>query len=343
MLLGVLALVSVAEPQAFAAADLKRASTLCSMAGVSMANAHHFEQVQRILLALIKSMSTAIDSRDHLTAGHSLRVAGYSVGLAICATSDAEITPHVLFTESDIQEIFYAGLLHDVGKIGVREEVLTKATRLPQTHIDFICMKLGLWGSLTGEAWTESAQRLQRLNRAYRATAEDEALIQRLTGQKLMHAGSVISLLSEDERDRLLTPRGNLTVTEWAEIKRHPDESFRILEGIPFQGYFPNILTIIRQHHERLDGTGYPAGAAGEDILLQSRILAIVDVFDSLRRDRHYKKALPEDKALAILDDEAARGKLDADLARLFRRDLREIERIAEERMNQLTAGELIH
>jgi len=139
--------------------------------------------------------------------------------------------------------------------------------------------------------------------------------------------GSTVTILSEDECRRMLTPRGNLTPLEWQEIKRHPEESHRILQNIPFTTHFPNILTIVLQHHERLDGSGYPSGASGRQLITQSRIMAIVDVYDALRQDRHYKKALSRDMALTILRQEARRKKLDARLVELFCRDIEEIEK----------------
>ncbi len=326
MNLGALVLVGMDEEHPFRAAHLKKMSTLASVAGIAMANAHHFEQTQQILVALIKAMATAIDARDRMTAGHSQRVAQYALGLARAANRDTSLCPHVSFSESDMQEIFYAGLLHDVGKIGVREEVLTKATRLPRPHLELIGLRLALWGELNGVDWKEAYGRLEMINKAYDLGPDDKSILDRFVSERLEVAGTTIPLLTGEERQRFLTPRGNLTPEEWLEIKRHPEESIRILENIPLTNYFPNMLTMILQHHERLDGSGYPYGISGDAIVVQSRIMAIVDIYDALRQDRHYKKGLSQDMALDILREEARRATLDVRLVELFCQDIDAIE-----------------
>lgn len=325
--MGVLALAGVDRSQTFTSGHLKKAATLAGVGSISLANSHHFEQVQFILMALIKAMATAIDARDRLTAGHSQRVAQYALGLAMRTSEDHVLCPEVSFSDEQLQELFYAGLLHDVGKIGVREEVLTKETRLPRPHLELVGLRLALWGEMGSRPWKELYARLEIINKAYDITDEDSELVQMLCTESLQVGGSTTSILSEEEGRRLLTPRGNLTPLEWEEIKRHPEESHRILQNIPFTTHFPNILTIVLQHHERLDGSGYPYGASGRKLIIQSRIMAIVDVYDALRQDRHYKKALSRDMALTILRQEARRKKLDARLVELFCRDIEKIEK----------------
>jgi len=325
--LGALVLAGMEEVEPFQSVHLKRMGTLTTVAGIAMANAIHFEQIQKILTALMQTMATTIDSRDRLTAGHSHRVARLAQGLMQVASADQTLLSDMQFTEADLQEIYYAGLLHDVGKIGVREEVLTKATRLPAPHLELIGLRLALWGQLNERDWEDTHAKLQRINRAYDLSVKDEAFLNALAREHLSVGGRTMQILSDDERDRLLTPRGNLTPEEWEEIKRHPAESHRILKNIPFTSYFPNLLTMIHQHHERLDGSGYPEGTQAKDIIAQSRMLAIVDIYDSLRRDRHYKKALSQDMALRILREEAAQGKLDKRLVEVFCSNVDKIER----------------
>ena len=137
-------------------------------------------------------------------------------------------------------------------------------------------------------------------------------------------------MLQPDERKCLTVRRGNLTAEERMEIERHPAESKRILEHIPFQDDLSQLLTIIGQHHERLDGSGYPEGLLADDILIQSRILAIVDIYDAITQERHYKPATPKERALKILSLEAAEGKLDQNLVDLFITKISDIETGAE-------------
>lgn len=323
--LGALALAETRGARPFRSVHLKRVRTLTSVAGIAMSNAILFGRVQEVLTSLMQTMATAIDSRDHRTAGHSHRVARYAQGLMHFAA--LELEPEANFSEAELQEIYYAGLLHDVGKIGVREEVLTKATRLPASHLELIGLRLALWGQIENREWEGLYASLERINRAYDLSADDVELVTACSRIEVQAAGRSLALVASEERRRLLTPRGNLTAEEWEEIKRHPAESHRILKNIPFTGFFPNLLTMVLQHHERLDGSGYPQGLAGEAVLPQSRILAIVDVFDSLRRDRHYKKALSQELALRILREEARLGKLDPALTEVFIRHIAAIEK----------------
>lgn len=323
---GALVMASGPSSRPFGSGHLKQTTTLATVTGIAMANAHHFHQVQRILMSLIQSIATAIDSRDTLTSGHSQRVARIAHSLARAVSQDRREFPDFAFTEMELQEIFYAGLLHDVGKIGVREEVLTKATRLHPRKLELIGMRLELWGAMHQREWTDLFERLQAINSAYDVSEEDEALLYRLANKSIAIGEATIEVLSADELSEFLTPRGNLNAEEWEEIKRHPAESHRILENIPFTSHFPRILQIIVQHHERLDGSGYPAGLEGDELLLQSRILAVADVYDSLRRDRHYKKALSQEMALAILEQEGRLNKLDARVVRVLTGALESVE-----------------
>jgi HD-GYP domain-containing protein (c-di-GMP phosphodiesterase class II) len=97
---------------------------------------------------------------------------------------------------------------------------------------------------------------------------------------------------------------------EWALMRNHPLVGSQIVA--PFE-FFGGGALVIRHHHERWDGTGYPDGLAGEAIPLGARIVAVADVFDALTSDRPYRSALPRDTALAYLIAEAGRT-LDGDV-----------------------------
>jgi len=166
--MGMMVLAAQEPSHGFSSGHLKKATTLASVGSVSLANSYHFEQVQYILMALIKAMATAIDARDRLTAGHSQRVAQYALGLAMQANKDHALCPEIHFSDEELQELFYAGLLHDVGKIGVREEVLTKETRLPRPHLELVGLRLALWGEMGQRPWKEFYARLEIINKALR-------------------------------------------------------------------------------------------------------------------------------------------------------------------------------
>jgi cyclic di-GMP phosphodiesterase len=105
--------------------------------------------------------------------------------------------------------------------------------------------------------------------------------------------------------DRILLKPGPLTEEERLVMMEHPIRGEEICR--PLRSLAP-VLPVIRHHHERLDGSGYPDGLVGDEIPLTARVLQVVDVFDALVSRRPYKPALPEDEALGILNQEIARG-----------------------------------
>ena len=284
----------------------------------AMGNALHFESIQVLINSLMQALATAIDARDPFTAGHSQRVARLGVALAKVVHQDVRFFQDVTFTPSDMEELLYAGLLHDVGKIGIREEVLTKATRLSVATMAVIGQRLALLTMLTGENLDAASETLRRINAADCVTREDTTFVVGLGAREIRVGERAMPILTEQEIACLLIPRGNLTPEERREIERHPAESHRILQHIPFPENMGRLLPIISQHHERLDGSGYPGGLKGPDILLQSRITAIVDIYDAITMARHYKPALPREKALGILWQEARAGRIDARLVELL-------------------------
>ena len=104
-------------------------------------------------------------------------------------------------------------------------------------------------------------------------------------------------------RDDVLLKEGKLTEAEFDQIKLHPVLGEAILKQIqPCQTMAP-LLPGVRSHHERFDGHGYPDGLSGEEIPLFGRLIAVADAFDAMTSDRPYRKGMPVEKALAILED----------------------------------------
>jgi HD-GYP domain-containing protein (c-di-GMP phosphodiesterase class II) len=327
---GVLILAS-RRPSPYTAAHLKHLSILTSVAGIAVSNAFNFESIQVLMDALLQALAEAIDSRDPFTAGHSERVAQLAAAFATSLNSDRDTFPDVHFSDDEIREIYYAGILHDVGKIGIKEEVLTKDSRLPEKLLEIIKMRLQLY-SLTNQEypWLNDYERLRAINASINPSLEDLEFVIELGRRTWEFGGRRMPLLKKDEQKCLLLRHGNLTAEERREIQRHPAESYRILQHIPFKEDFRNLLTAIRQHHERMDGSGYPDGVAGDGLLMQSRILAIVDIYDAITQERHYKAAASREEALMILDKEMREGKLDDRLVRHFARRIAEIEALAD-------------
>jgi len=105
--------------------------------------------------------------------------------------------------------------------------------------------------------------------------------------------------------DAVLLKPGNLDPAEWEIIKRHPEIGFEICRPL---GSLRDVLPLIRHHHERRDGSGYPDGLTGENIPLLARVFQVVDVYDALSNDRPYRGALPRDEAIRTVREETERG-----------------------------------
>jgi len=159
-------------------------------------------------LDLITLVSYALEAIDKYTGGHSLRVSDIA----------GVISEEMGMERDSTKKIKFAGLVHDIGKIGIRESVLTK--------------------------------------------------------------------------------KGKLTVEEYAHVSAHSTIGERIL-GLAIDD--EEILKIVRNHHERYDGAGYPDGISGEDIPLGARILAVADTYDAMTSDRPYRKAMGHQAAVTEL------------------------------------------
>ena len=126
-------------------------------------------------------------------------------------------------------------------------------------------------------------------------------------------------LLMPAEVQRLSIARGSLSSDERLEIESHVTHTFRFLSQIPWTRALRRVPEIAYAHHERLNGQGYPRKMPAETIPIQSKMMAISDVYDALTAsDRPYKKAVPHPAALDILHQEARSGMLDAEMLRVF-------------------------
>jgi HD-GYP domain-containing protein (c-di-GMP phosphodiesterase class II) len=181
-----------------------------------------YGQLQRSICQSLLGLANALEAKDPYTRGHSERVAGLGRRLA----ETLRLPPGATAA------IGQAGLLHDIGKIGVPEQVLRKA--------------------------------------------------------------------------------GTLDADEWAMMRRHPVVGAQIVA--PFE-FLAEGAVLIRHHHERIDGSGYPDGLCRDAIPLGARIIAVADVFDALTTDRPYRKALSGDEADRYLAEQAGRTLDDAVVA----------------------------
>lgn len=328
--------------------------SLASQAAVALANRRLYDSISVLFEGFVKASVTAIESRDPTTSGHSFRVADLTVGLAE-VVNRAERGPYgsLRFTADELRELRYAALLHDFGKVGVREHVLVKSKKLYPGDLDRIRHRLELlmrdlelgvtrrkldlalqrdrgYAEHAAKLDAELATAIAELNEALDVILtlnEPSVQSQDFTSQLLRitarswedHRGRRHTLLTPDEAGVLAIGRGSLTEAERREIQQHVVHTFQFLAQIPWTREFRRIPEIARSHHEKLNGTGYPFGATGDHIPVQSRMMAIADIYDALTAtDRPYRKAIRVEEALEALRDEQRTGALDGALLDLF-------------------------
>jgi HD-GYP domain-containing protein (c-di-GMP phosphodiesterase class II) len=298
----------------FSAEDVRELAALAGLAAVAVENALLHEQNEALLENLVLASSQAIEERDPATNGHSRRVGTLAVALAR-AVHDRAAELGQSYTRDRLRQLRYAALLHDFGKIGVREAVLTKAKKLSAAELGLILERLRRLAAEAGTAFAGSdfARAAELVARANEPRALDEADAQALA------ALAARGWLEREECAVLSIRRGNLTAGEWADMQSHPERSWRILSRVRWPERLAGVPELSYDHHEKPSGTGYPRRLPGGDIPFDARILAVVDVYEALTaQDRPYKPAIPHEKARAIMESMAKNGELDARLTALF-------------------------
>lgn len=328
--------------------EIRLSRTLAGQAAVSIENEGLHAQIERLLESVVKAAVTAIDERDPATAGHSLRVAALTMELAEqVARSDRGRFRDVRFSADQIRELRFAALLHDVGKVTVREDVLLKSHKLPDVLWERVKARFDLIRRTMQLEYAErrarerSASSLARLDSALESDLREldrlRAIVRRSNEPVVIDETAAAALtdiakrtflgvdgnpcpyLTAEELHYLQIPRGTLDARERTEIEAHVANTHRFLSQIPWTSDLKNMVAFAYGHHEKLNGSGYPLGLHDADIPLQTRMITIADVFDALTEaDRPYKPAVPPEKALEIICADARAGLLDRELVDLL-------------------------
>ena len=339
----------------FTTHDAEIVTALAGQAAVSIENSRLYEDIERLFEGFVRAAVTAIEQRDPTTFGHSGRVATMTVGLAevVNRAGDGPFKA-IAFSREQLKELRYAGLLHDFGKVGVREQVLVKAKKLYEPDLALIKNRYAFirrtaeaeYQRQRADFLLEHGHRgyeefIGALDARYHAELEDverflkvvlqadeptvlpEGSFEELTalgGRRFVDIdGHPQPYLTDDEVRYLTIRKGSLDETERLEIESHVTHTYRFLLQIPWTRELSQIPTIAYAHHEKLDGRGYPRKVTAPEIPVQTRMMTISDIFDALTaQDRPYKRAVPLQRALDIMREEVKGGALDGDLFRLF-------------------------
>jgi HD-GYP domain-containing protein (c-di-GMP phosphodiesterase class II) len=340
---------------AFSPRQQEIVQSLAGQAAVALENSQLYDSIQRLFEGFVRAAVTAIETRDPATSGHSFRVANLTVALAE-AVDRADSGPYrsVRFSRDQMRELRYASLLHDFGKVGVREEVLVKAKKLYPSQLEVIKQRFGLLRrTLENESLKarmdyllkHGHEKFQAAQKEFDArlaaqlseveefanaivwanepTVLPEGNFERLADIANLHYedldGTKRPVLTMDEVQMLSIRKGSLDDEERLQIESHVLHTVSFLQQIPWTNELRNVPEIARGHHEKLNGTGYPYKLAAPEIPVQTRMMTISDIFDALAAaDRPYKKAVSIDRALEILGTSVEDGELDPGLFEIF-------------------------
>ncbi len=316
----------------FDAFDEELLLSLASQAGICIETAKLHDDIEQMFEGLVQSFTHALERRNKTTAGHCIRVAKYTIAIAEAINTCPERFGIKPYTPDQLKELRYAALLHDIGKIAVPEAVLDKGNKLTDDQMRTIEYRFHYWKAKLGAQGAGAKPLLERLDRylahlkrvnipVERLTDDDVKLLDEIKAATFVDAdGKERPLISEAEHENLIIRRGNLTTVERKAIEQHIVDTWEILKQVPWPRQFSRVANLAACHHEKNNGSGYPWGFKAEHIPLGGRILAMVDIFEALTaKDRPYKKAMPIEKALAIVEEEVNRGALDKEIFALFK------------------------
>lgn len=342
------------QPIAFGEEIVELLRAVASQAAVSIQKNILIRDINALFESFVQASVKTIEQRDPSTSGHSVRVAETTVALLeALPRSDVSRFSNLELNDELIKEVRYAALLHDFGKVGVRENVLTKANKLSDDRLEMIHYRMELQKERlrrhaveqelemlhTGANDIDVARRrvhrdleaqismlddfFQLISCANIPNVLDDGNFQNLKKIRQYDYrefdGTLNGLITDNDLLALSIRRGSLTPEERREIESHVTHTREFLAVLPWPPELARVPEIAGAHHEKLDGSGYPHGLVGEQIPLASRVMTVCDIYDALTAmDRPYKKAMPSTTALQILEEEAQLGMLDSDMVQIF-------------------------
>ena len=290
-------------------------------------------EMQGMLFSMAEAMAETIEGRTPYNANHTKNVAKRCVEmLDFINQKYKEKKTELYFTEDDKRQLYLAAMLHDVGKMDIPLEVMDKPTKLGarekelKDRLEIIRLHIekdALTGAVSKETATEKLDKITQFvdslgafNCGRPLKEEEWALVREIAESVYTDAaGLEIPYLNEAEIEDLYIKAGTLSQKEREIMQSHVEYTDKILSHVQFGEHFDKVRAMAANHHELLNGKGYPNGIGDKELDVMTRILTIMDIFDSLiADDRPYKKAKPVKVAFDILDEEAEVGKIDKDL-----------------------------
>ncbi len=350
-IIGVLQLLNALDPTTgevinFSPESQKIILSLASQAAVALSNSHLIHDLESLFELFIKTIATTIDERSPYTSGHIRRVAELTMAIAKKINETRQgCFANVKFSDDQMRELRMAAWLHDMGKITTPEYLLDKKTKLQTVHDrihevktrlklikkdymaaaqsekkDPCANKVARSAEAELKALDKEYQFLREVNKGEEFMSDEEiARVKNIAQREFCTNGEMRPLLSIEEVYNLCVRRGTLNQEERNIINNHALVTHKILSGLPFPKKLRHVGDYASAHHENIDGSGYPFGLKGDEIPLQSRIIAIADVFEALTaKDRAYRKAMTLSEAFNIMESMVRDNHIDKDLFEFF-------------------------
>ena len=305
---------------------------LASQTAIAVSNMRYQEELKEQLWSFAEALATAIDERTPYNATHTRQVAKYCGKLADYINELHEKgQEEEYFSVNRREQLVMGALLHDIGKIVTPLEVMNKATRLDGREADIerrlqiidLTAKVDmLEGRLTEEEYKSVSDKAKealditlKVNGMGFLDDDTYSSLEAALDYEYDRGGEKMAFFTEEEKECLRVRKGTLTAKEREIMENHVVVTSKILDKVHFGNYFKDTPVWAGQHHECLNGKGYPNHLTAEDLKTDARIMAVADICDALlATDRPYKKPIPKEKAIDIMKDMADFGNIDAKL-----------------------------
>lgn len=312
-------------------------SSIASETAVSMSNMLMIQQLNDLLQSFVSSMTTAIDARTPYNANHTYNVAKYC-GIVADYIQKKYAEGGIAFnlSENEKEQLIMGAMLHDVGKLIIPLEIMNKADRLGDRlsimemrwkYIDKLLLCKKYENKLSAEEYSklinelnEAKELIRNSNTAGYLDETTREKINSLEKYSFEDDGNKLEFITSEELHEMNIVKGTLTAEERKVIESHVEYTSKMLSEINFGDRYDKVMYYAGAHHEYLDGSGYPKGLKGDQLELPVRILTAIDIYDSLTStDRPYKKPMPAEKAVSILEEMVNEGKLDQEIVKIVR------------------------
>ncbi|MFY9089837.1 HD domain-containing phosphohydrolase [Arcobacter aquimarinus] len=340
--IGVLQLINKIKNQeivSFDKFDEKIIISLASQAAMALTNMYLINSLEDFINAFVATIAKAIDAKSPYTKDHIAKVEKIALLLAKAINDDETIYKDVKYTQNDYKQIALAAWMHDIGKISMPEHVIDKATKLEKIfdRIHLVEQRFELIKKdkeieylkqlISKDEFENSIKQLNENIDFIKKTNlggefmldEDIEKLENISKQTYVKNGESLPLLTQDELYNLSIKKGTLTKEEIDIIKNHAQLSLDMISELPFPKKYKDVLNIACNHHEKLNGLGYPRGLSDSQISLEDRIMILADIFEALTAStRPYKEAMKLSTVENILTTMTKRGELDKNLVNFF-------------------------